>query len=166
MSVAKTTEQCFSQFHQLLTQQISSLKMAATYLNAIKESIHSNDLEALQKLIKNNAIPLSDIEKYETERFNLTEQCGFEKNKNGFISCIKSHDNSDLTLDTLQKELYNAMDELKIATEVNDLLVTKNKQRIQHSLEILTGTTLNKTQTYSAEGTKQQGGLTRPLAIA
>jgi len=166
MNELNSKAECFSLFKGLLIKQIDSIQIATVYLNNIKTSIEANDLESLQLLIKHNEIPLSQIEDQETERFSLVERCGYEKNKSGFKQCIESFDDDSKTLGSLQISLSKVMDELQTATTVSDLLITKNKNRVKQSLSILTGTTLQKDQTYSSTGKANQDGLTRDLAIA
>lgn len=159
-------QECYSSLYELLTQQIASIKVATTYLNDIKNSIESNDIESLQHLIKHNEIPLNKIEEQETARFSLIESCGFEKNKTGFERCVKACDDSNKSLSDIYSQLNHSLDELQKATEVSGLLVSKNKERVQKSLNILTGNSIKKDPTYSSQGTTNNDSLTRPLAIA
>ncbi|MBL7005278.1 MAG: flagellar protein FlgN [Gammaproteobacteria bacterium] len=163
---ALNQQHCFKQFKLLLTTQIDSLVSTTNYLLEIKTSIQNNDLEALQQLIKSNNIPLAKIERLENERLTLTQKCGFKADKSGFKECIIANDNQQKTLDSLQAELFNVMQELKKATEVNHLLVSQNKNRIDKSLSILTGISQTSNQTYSVSGIKEEGKHSRPLAVA
>lgn len=166
MNAVNSKVDYFNVLNDLLNKQIASLQTAAAYLNDIKVSIETNNLESLQQLIKHNDIPLSRIEEQESERFAVIEACGYEKNKTGFKQCIESFDDDNKTLTTLSDLLYDVMDELQMATTVSDLLITKNKNRVKQSLSILTGTTLKKDHTYSSTGKANPDDLKRNLAIA
>lgn len=166
MNAAQPITDHFLLFKTLLNEQIEYLETTNQYLADLKESIQSNNLEALQKLVKTNVIPLSQIEALEESRFSLTEQCGYKRNKEGFIACLKACDNDAQVLNELQIKLFDTMKQLKEATQVNDLLIGKSKKRVQDSIHILTGMTLLKDQTYSNKGTKDHGGRSRTIAKA
>lgn len=166
MKIVDKDKNCFSLLSNLLTHQISFVEQASDYLNQIKLSIEKNDVETLQTLIKNNNIPLNQIEEHEKARFNLINNYGFEKTKEGFLACVKSFDDSEQSLIELHSKLLKALDMLQVSTKVSDLLVTKNMQRVKQSLSILTGTSLAKDPTYSASGYTHKDSLTRDLATA
>ncbi len=159
-------QECYSLLSELLTKQISSLDIATSYLNDIKNSIESGDFDSLKNLIQHNKIPLSQIEEQETARFSLIESCGFEKNNQGFERCVKACDDGTGTIKELYTQLQASLDSLQKATEVSGLLVSKNKDRVKKSLNILTGNSIKKDPTYSSQGTTNQDSLTRPIAVA
>lgn len=162
-SIEKTER--YSLIKSLLTEEIQLINKATDYLDKIKLSIETNDLEQLQALIRNNEIPLQQIEISEQQRLAMASQYGFEQNKQGFTQCVEHSDDKNNTLMTFLNNLYDAMEALKKATMVNDLLVFKNKTRVQNSLHILTGSK-QQDQTYTDKGSKQDSKHSRPLAIA
>jgi len=166
MSELVKNEAAFKLLSDLIIKQIEAISKACTYLNDLKKSIESNDLEALKHLIQHNDIPLAQIEEHEKSRFSLIHQYGFDNTVEGFTQCIKTFDNDKKSLSRLQDRLSDVMHELQVATKVSDILVTKNKQRVKQALSILTGTSLLKDHTYSSSGNKKADSLTRPLAIA
>lgn len=166
MSSLAVKEDAFSLLSNLLIKQTEAITKASDYLKSIKESIESNDLESLKHLIQHNDIPLTQIEEHEKSRFNLIHQYGFDNTAKGITQYIDTFDDDINSLRNLQTRLNESMSELQTATQVSDLLVTKNKQRVKQALSILTGTSLIKDHTYSASGNKKADSLKRPLAVA
>ncbi len=160
------TQAIIQQLNDLMTQQIQAINKATQYLNDIKSSVESNDLETLKQLIQHNNLPLSQIEEQEKARFALIKELGFEQTKKGFTQCVTTHDDTRHSLSQLDTALNLAMKQLHTATTVSDLLISKNKQRVKQSLSILTGASLQTDPTYSSTGNSNKDHLIRPLAIA
>ncbi|MCP4187857.1 MAG: flagellar protein FlgN [Gammaproteobacteria bacterium] len=159
-------EACHTELMTLLVHQKEELDAINTYLDEIKSAIVENDAESLNTLITQQRLPIAEMDDLEKQRNCLLETYGFKANRDGLLSCIAWCDKDEAI--TRQYELFRqALLHLQRSIQVNSLLVSKGRERVRQSLQLIMGQpTSEQVTTYSSRGKAEDNCNHRTIAQA
>ena len=147
----------FNQISDHLVMQTKLVESFIQHLEAIKESVTSNNLEQLNNLITQTPDFFKNLETIQSQLVATLSVNGFNDIQNGLQSFIQRHDDVSQHLFNLKTTLNKNIEVLEKTLLVNDLLIRKNQQRIKQSIRILSGhETSQSPGTYSSKGNTSQ----------
>ncbi len=158
--------QCAAHLQPLLQHQFDHISSYIDYLDRIKQTITAGDIEALHPLLSENPIDLAMIEQHRKQVFALLPIYQFDGTEQGLQDCLQALKNPSLT--KLNESLEKQMKQLEKSLLINDLLIRKNQERVQKSIQILSGHGISgESATYSRQGlSKPSDKNKRTLALA
>ena len=147
----------FNQISEHLVMQTKQVQSFIQHLDAIKDSVTSNNLEQLNSLITQTPEYFRNLEAIQSQLVATLSANGFNDIQNGLQNFIQRHDDASQHLYNLKTTLNKHIKVLEKTLLVNDLLVRKNQQRIKQSIRILSGhETSQNPGTYSSKGNTSQ----------
>ncbi len=157
---------CHAELLALLVDQSAELDAINTYLAEIKSAIVENDTESLNTLITQPNLPVTEVDKLENHRNHLLKQYGFKPDRDGLARCIAWCDKDGII--SQQYEMFQkAVLRLQHTIQVNNLLVSKGRERVRQSLQLIMGQpTSNRMTTYSSNGKTADNDGHRTIARA
>ena len=159
--------ECRERLADLLKEHQLRIGKANDYLVNIKNAITENRLENLQQSLSNPELSIEDIEQLEQQRHQLLASYGFTEDYDGFEKCISWCDNEQGQLSKLYQQLIESLVQLQHSIQVNNLLVSKGRDRVRRSIGILTGLgSGGNCKTYSSSGKALEVGGRRNIAVA
>ncbi len=161
---AQSPQQCHKDLLALLIRQTDELQAINTFLGDIKTAIAEGETEILNKLLTQQRLPIAEMDDLESQRHRLLEIYGYQADREGLLSCITWCDSEEII--ARQYELFRqALLRLQRAIQVNSLLVSKGKERVRQSLQLLVGQANNEqTTTYASNGKTDDDSLLRSIA--
>jgi len=163
---AQSPQQCHKDLLTLLIRQTDELEAINAYLVDIKAAIAEGETEVLNKLLTQQRLPIAEMEDLESQRHRLLEIYGYQADREGLLGCIAWCDNEEII--ARQYELFRqALLRLQRGIQVNSLLVSKGKERVRQSLQLLVGQANNEqaiTTTYASNGKTDDDSLLRSIA--
>ena len=153
---AHSTQQCHKELLALLGRQTDELEAINAYLGDLKSAIAEGETEVLNELLTQQRLPIAEMEDLESQRHKLLEIYGYQPDREGLLGCIAWCDSDEII--SRQYELFRqALLRLQRAIQVNSLLVSKGKERVRQSLQLLVGQTNNEQATTYASNGKTDG---------
>ncbi len=162
----QSPETCHTKLMALLVHQTEELDAINTYLGEIKSAIVESDTESLNTLITQQRLPIAEMDDLESQRNCLLEMYGFKPDRDGLLSCIAWCDRGEAI--SRQYELFRqALLRLQRAIQVNSLLVSKGRERVRQSLQLIMGQPASEqVTTYSSRGKTEENNNYRTIAQA
>ncbi|MCP4490516.1 MAG: flagellar protein FlgN [Gammaproteobacteria bacterium] len=159
-------EPCHAELIALMARQSEELDTINTYLSEIKSAIVENDIESLDTLITRQRLPIAEMDDLENQRNRLLEKYGFKPGRNGLASCIAWCDRDAII--SRQYEMFRqALQRLQRAIQINSLLVSKGREHVRQSLQLIMGQPIsNRMTTYSSNGKTEDNNSHRTIARA
>ncbi len=162
----QSPETCHTKLMALLVHQTEELDAINTYLGEIKSAIVENDTESLNTLITQQRLPIAEMDDLENQRNGLLKVYGYQVGREGLLSCIAWCDKDEAI--SRQYELFRqALLRLQRAIQVNSLLVSKGRERVRQSLQLIMGQPASgEVTTYSSIGKTEDSNSHRTIARA
>ena len=161
----KTSSQlCHDELSQLFETQISDLRAFNRFLTRLKNAVAENDIDGINNLVAQQKLPTAEIEKSLVKQQKLAWEFNFEANNTGLEKCINWCDEGG-TLVRQYEEFKQELVLLQRSLQISNLLVSKGRNRVRQSLQLLTGQTAN-TRVYTSSGQSQDSTDGRSIAHA
>lgn len=158
---------CREQLTELLRAHIARIDQANAYLAEIKQAIAENQVDQLQQSLTNPRFSVTEIEALEQQRLEVLSNHGFDRDSAGFEACLKWCDDDAGTIEALYQQLVKNLLRLQQSIQLNNLLVSKGKERLRRSIGILTGlSNSSNCKTYSSKGEAKNTLDQRNIAVA
>ncbi len=161
------SRQCGQHLIELLEAHNARIDVAIEYLDDIKTAIAENRLDNLQQSLDSPELAVDDIEQLERQRHELLTRYGFNRDGGGFEKCVRWCDNEQKQVSKLYQQLIQGLVQLQHSIQINNLLVSKGRDRVRRSLGILTGlNTAGNCKIYSNKGKTLSPSDQRNIAVA
>lgn len=161
-----SARQCREDLVSIFSHQTTSILSLNTYLSDIKDRIAANDVDALSNVLQQDNLPAIDLNELEREQHRVLSVYGYDSGISELESCIAWCD-QDNQVQLQYQQASEALKQLQHSIQINDLLVSKGKNRIRRALQMLTGQSNQQNSvTYTNKGEAQDSVENRSIARA
>ena len=159
-------QRCREDLIKIFRRQTEKFLSLSANLVELKDIIAANDVAALNQVLQKDILPVDEINALEYERNQVLSIYGYDNNKDELKKCSAVCDrNKEVEAEFLKAN--NALSQLQVSIQTNDLLINQSKNRVRRALHILTGqNNLEKTVTYTHSGETRDDAEKRAIARA
>jgi len=155
---------CSTKLHELIKAELEHTEKLSAILQEEKETLPSES-EQLLAISKNKQRELEMLEKISLKRISLVQSLGYAPSHEGMEFCLNWCDPHKKLL-PLWKQFIEKVSECRLLNQVNGGILDNNIRVVKQALSILHGQLPNNTNTYNAQGQKQQASVGHSIAKA
>ncbi len=138
---------------QLIDEELQQTAQLRLILVEEQGAVKTKDIDGLNSTLTRKLEILEKLEHFDGERKGLLRQAGFDSNKSGFDSMLKTVTSPDVLIDKWHK-LEHSMAECRQLHQVNSQILEIGQHQVQQVLGILLGHQEEALNTYDQKGSK------------
>lgn len=154
------------QISNLMDEELREVHQLCQVLEEEQDAVKTKNIDAMNGTLTKKIEYLEKLEALDNQRKNLLQQAGYENNKEGFESLLRTNTPSDTALMEKWHELEQEMAKCRQLHQVNTQILDIGQRQVQQVLGILLGKPDSEADTYNQSGSKNASLTTHTYAKA